>query len=637
MSHVIIGTAGHIDHGKTTLIKALTGKETDTLREEKERGISINLGFTYFDLPSSRRAGIVDVPGHEKFVKNMLAGVGGIDIVLLVIAADEGVMPQTREHLNILELLDIKKGIVVVTKKDMVDEEWLKLVTEDIKEEISTTFLKDSPIIPVSSVTGEGVKELIHKVDELTGEVDERDTVTDFRLPIDRVFTISGFGTVATGTLISGAIREGDPCEVYPRGIKTKVRGLQVHENSVKEAFAGQRVAVNLANIKTGEIERGDVISKSGSMENTVMLDCRLKYLKDASRPLKNRDRVRIYHGTSEILARVVILDKETIEPGEAGLIQLRLESTLAARRGDKFVMRSYSPMHTIGGGTILEPNPKKHKAMDAATIEELVTKEKGSPREIIEQTIEKNSSMFLKLDDIIRLAGKGIGDIKGLIDSLISEDKVYEIKLSEGNVYLHKNYLSQVKVKAFELLEAYHKNNPLKAGISKEEFKSRIFDKNIRQKLYDEILRIMERDAIGFSEKYIWKKDFEVKFDIRQSEIKETILRKLREAGFQPPKPDEVLKGFGREEKAANMVFEALLDTAVIIKLSEDIYMLSDLLLEAREKLTAHLRDKKEITAGEFRDLLGISRKYAVPILEYFDSIKLTKRVEDKRVLIEK
>ncbi|WP_305781724.1 selenocysteine-specific translation elongation factor [Caloramator sp. E03] len=350
MQHIVIGTAGHIDHGKTTLIKALTGRDTDTLKEEKERGISINLGFTYFDLPSGKRAGIVDVPGHEKFIKNMLAGVGGIDVVLLVIAADEGVMPQTVEHVNILELLDIKRGIVVLTKKDLVDDEWIKMITEDIKKFLNSTFLKDAPIIPVSSVTGFGLDLLTKTIDDMTEKVEERDTVTDFRLPIDRVFTISGFGTVVTGTLISGVIKEGDSCEIYTKGIKTKIRSIQVHENPVKEAFAGQRVAVNLASIKTDEVERGDVVSKIGAMENSLILDCRLKYLKDAPKSLKNRDRIRIYHGTSEILGRVIILDKEIVNPGDTALIQIRLEKSIAARRGDKYVIRSYSPMHTIGG-----------------------------------------------------------------------------------------------------------------------------------------------------------------------------------------------------------------------------------------------------------------------------------------------
>jgi selenocysteine-specific elongation factor len=635
MHHIIIGTAGHIDHGKTTLIKALTGRETDTLREEKDRGISINLGFTYFDLPSGKRAGIVDVPGHERFVKNMLAGIGGIDIVVLVIAADEGIMPQTREHLNILELLDIKRGIIAVTKKDAVDEEWLKMITDDIKKEVSSTFLKDAPMIAVSSITGEGLDELTKVIDEITEEVEEKDTVTDFRIPVDRVFTVSGFGTVITGTLISGNIKEGDACEIYTNGAKTKIRGIQVHEKSVKEAFAGQRVAINLANVKTEEVERGNVIAKPGIMESSLMIDCRLKYLKDAPRPLNNRDRVRIYHGTSEILGRVVILDKEVVNPGESALIQIRLESPLAARRGDKYVIRSYSPMVTIGGGTILDPNASKHKVLDSRVIEQLLLKEKGDPSDVVEQAINNNSSTFPKKDDIIKLSGKGIADIDGIITGLVKKGKIIEISFSDGNIYVHKNYIENVKAKSTELLEAFHKTNSLKTGMLKEEFKNKIFGKGIKQKLYDKLIEVLNEDTIDLSTNYISKKGFEIKLDKRQEEIKDKIYNAFKEAGYQPPKPDDILKGFGREEKAAKMVFDALVDMDALIKINDEIYLSNESVVNAKSILKDFITKNGSISAGEFRDSVGASRKYAVPILEYFDSIKLTKRVEDKRILV--
>lgn len=635
MQHVIIGTAGHIDHGKTTLIKALTGRDTDTLKEERERGISINLGFTYFDLPSGRRAGIVDVPGHERFIKNMLAGVGGIDIVLLVIAADEGIMPQTREHLNILELLDIKKGIVVVTKKDIVDDEWLKMIIDDIKKYVSTTFLKDSPIIPVSSITGEGLEVLTNRIDEMTGNIEERDIITDFRLPVDRVFTISGFGTVVTGTLISGTIKEGDTCEIYTRGIRTKIRGIQVHEKPVKEACAGQRVAVNLASVKKEEVKRGDVLSRPGAMESSMLLDCRLKYLKDAPGPLENRDRIRLYHGTSEVLGRVVVLDKEVVNPGETALIQIRLEGSIAARRGDKFVIRSYSPMHTIGGGTILEPNPVKHKALDKNVIEDLLLKEKGNPEEVVEQTIDKFSGIYPKKEDIIKFSGKGLASIDEIISKLTNSGKIFEIKFIEGSVYIHKNYLNRVKEKASQLLESYHKNNPLKSGISKEEFKIKIFGRDIKQKLYDEMIKLLKEDTIDAGENYIWKKGFEIKFDRRQGEIKTIILKVFSDAAFQPPKPDEVLKSFGREEKTAWMVFDSLVDMNKLVKINEEMYITDEYYNKAKIRLIDYIKKNDYITAAQFRDEIGTSRKYAVAILEHFDSVKLTKRVEDKRILI--
>lgn len=635
MRHIVVGTAGHIDHGKTSLIKALTGRETDTLSEEKERGISINLGFTYVDFKNGKRAGIIDVPGHEKFIKNMLAGIGGIDLVLLVIAADEGIMPQTKEHLNILELLDIKKGIVVITKKDMVDEEWLSMIKEDIKEGISTSFLKDAPIIEVSSVTKDGIDNLIELVDEMTEEVEEKDFHTEFRLPVDRVFSVSGFGTVVTGTLISGTVKEGDECTIYPDGVESRIRGIQVHEQSVKEAYAGQRVAINLANVKKTEVKRGDCVGKVGIMENTMMINCRLKYLSDAARPLKNRDRVRVYHGTTEILGRVVILDKETVEPGDTALIQIRLEEKMAVRRGDKYVIRSYSPMITIGGGTILDPNPKKSKTGDSNVIEELKLKEKGTPEDIVEQAIKLTSETYPKLEDLIKSAGKGIPNLEEILDLLVEKGRIKRLKQTDGDVYLHITYVDKLRGKADEILVLYHKQNPLKAGMSKEEFKSKLVGKTVKQKLYDEIIAILQESAVGVGTTYVCLKGFEIKLDKRQQQVKDEMLKKLKDSMYQPPKPEELTKAYGKEQSTAKMVFGLLLEDGTLVKISEDIFLLQEYLEAAKEKLVDFLKANNEITAAEFRDIISTSRKYVVPLLEYFDNKKITKRVEDKRILL--
>lgn len=633
MKHIVIGTAGHIDHGKTTLIKALTGRDTDTLAEEKKRGISINLGFTYFDLPSGRRAGIVDVPGHEKFIKNMLAGVGGIDIVLLVIAADEGIMPQTREHLNILQLLDIKKGIVVITKKDMVDDEWYSMVLDDVKKEVSHTFLKECPIIGVSSVTGEGLKELTELIDRETEEVPARDATEDFRLPVDRVFSVSGFGTVVTGTLISGTIKEGDNCEIYPGGLKTKVRGLQVHDTPVDLAECGQRVAINLAGVKTDQVKRGDVIAKPESLQPSMMIDCRLSILKDAPRPLKNRDRVRIYHGTSEIFGRVVILDKDKINPGEDALVQIRLEEEIAARRGDKYVIRSYSPMITIGGGTILNPAPSKHKLHDTKAIEELMVMEKGDPEFIVEQVIKKCSRSFPGRAQVELMSGKGIPDIEGLLQKLVEKKKIIGLPGSDGLVYIHAGEMKAIKEEIESILSDFHRANPLKQGIKKEEIKSRVFG-DIKQRTFDEILKLLSMDTIETGTSLVWKKGFAIKLDQNQEKIKEKICEIFKNAGYQPPSPEQLASSFGRDAKTALMVFEAMVDSGSMVKINEEIYLPEDKLIEARSKVTEYIKEHGQITAGEFRDLIGASRKYAVPILEYFDYIKLTRRIEDKRVL---
>jgi len=635
MKHIIIGTAGHIDHGKTTLIKALTGRETDTLKEEKERGISINLGFTFFDLPSGKRAGIVDVPGHERFIKNMLAGVSGIDMVLLVIAADEGVMPQTKEHLNILSLLDVKKGIVVVTKKDMVDEEWLEVVIEDIREYLKGTFLENADLIPVSSLTRDGLDRLVECIDRLSEEVVEKDTDNCFRLPVDRAFSVSGFGTVVTGTVISGKISEGDKVEIYPSLVETKVRNIEVHDTPVKTAYAGQRLAINLSNIKVGEVKRGDVVAEKGSMDVSMMIDCRLVYLKDAPRPLENRDRVRVYHGTSEILGRVVLLDREVVNPGDSALIQIRLEGPIAAQRGDKYVIRAYSPMITIGGGTIIDPNPSKHKRMDKRVIEELLTREKGNPADIIEQAVRKNSSSFPTKDAILKLSGRKDSNIDGILEELVSRNRIIAIKTSEGVCYLHRDYLDKITARLKEMLQRFHSENPLKRGMDKEEVKSRLFEGNVKQKLFDYMLSLLEEQKIiKTGGKYVSLHDFEISLSPLHENIKEKLLNMYHSSGINSPKPEEAMESIGEDYKDARMVFELLIDTGELIKINDEMVLSKKVYDNAVEELKNFLMENKSITLAQYRDLMNTSRKYAVSLLEYFDSAKITKRVGDNRVL---
>ncbi|MBQ2911755.1 MAG: selenocysteine-specific translation elongation factor, partial [Clostridia bacterium] len=350
-NNIIIGTAGHVDHGKTSLIKALTGIETDRLREEKKRGITIELGFAYIDLPQGLRAGIIDVPGHEKFIKNMLAGAGGIDIALLIVAADEGVMPQTEEHLEILSLLDIRKGVIALTKTDMVDEEWLEMMKEEVAEKMHGTFMEDAKIIPVSSYTGDGIPELQAELAKLAGECEPKNETIPFRIPVDRVFSVDGFGTVITGTLIEGVVKEGDTVTIYPDKIESKVRGIQVHSQPVKQAYPGQRVAVNLAGVHKSELERGDIIAAQDSMDTSMMLDALLKVTADTERHIKNGSRLHFYHGSREILCKVVLLDKDELIKGEQAYAQIRLEENVSLKAGDRFVVRFYSPLETVGGG----------------------------------------------------------------------------------------------------------------------------------------------------------------------------------------------------------------------------------------------------------------------------------------------
>lgn len=634
MKHIIIGTAGHIDHGKTSLIRALTGRETDTLKEEKDRGISINLGFTFFDLPSGRRAGIIDVPGHEKFVKNMLAGVSGVDIVLLVIAADEGIMPQTREHFEILQLLNVKKGIIVLTKADLVDSEWLEMVKEEVKDEFKGTFLEGAPIHAVSSRTKAGMEDLIENVDMLTGEIDTKDVGGHFRLPVDRVFSISGFGTVVTGTVISGMIEEGQWVEVYPSKVKAKVRGIEVHDSHVKIAEAGQRTAINLSNVKISEVKRGDVVASEGIMEPSMMVDCSLYYLKSAPKPLENRQRVRLYHGTSEILCRVVILDREEVQPGENAFVQLRLEKPLTAQRNDRFVIRNYSPMFTIGGGAIVEPLAKKAKRFDKEYIEELRIKESGEAGSILENTVKNLSGDFPKAAEILKALGKNEEGLEEKLDQLAAEGSIIKLSGMDKPVYIHMDFVNKKIEVMQDILDKYHKENQLRWGVSKEEMKNKVFGKALKQKLYDELLVILEsKHRIRLHGKFISLYGFEIAYSEEQLKMKDSILRQLGEQEFSPPKYTE-MEAKEKATKDFKMVFESLLDEGLIVKVAEDCYFSKGAYDKCREKTQEYIKANGSINVAQLRDLLDTSRKYAMAVMEHFDSIKFTKRIGDDRVL---
>ena len=634
MKHVIIGTAGHIDHGKTTLIKALTGRETDTTKEEKARGISINLGFTFFDLPSGKRAGIIDVPGHEKFIKNMLAGVSSVDVVLLVIAADEGIMPQTEEHFEILQLLNIKKGIVVLTKSDLVDDEWKEMVAAEIKEKFKSTFLESAPIIPVSSKTGQGLDTLIKEIEKTTEEVEAKDTEGHFRLPVDRVFSVSGFGTVVTGTVISGKIKEGENVQVYPSMALGKIRNIQVHETNVEVAEAGQRCALNIANVKVEDIERGDVVSKEKLMESSLIVDGKLYHLKSAEKPIENRQRMRLYHGTSEILCRVIILDREDIKPGEEAYVQFRLEKPITAQRNDRYVLRTYSPMITVAGGTIISPVAHKAKRFDMNYIEELKIKESGELEGILEKTIEKLSSTYPTVSDILKALGKNEENIEEKLQGLLSEEKIIELTWGDKKVYIHNNFFNNSLETMQKLLQAYHKENPLKVGISKEELKVKVYGKAIKQKNYDELLdRLQKLNIIKITNSYVSLNSFEIKYTKEQEAIKENILRAFNENPYSPPKYEEIIIK-EKDKRGVKMVFDSLIDNETLVKTSEEAIFLKEYYDKAKNAIVEKIHEQGFITAGEARDILNTSRKYAVAILEHFDSIKLTKRQEDKRVL---
>ncbi len=626
MKNVIIGTAGHIDHGKTTLIKALTGRETDTLAEEKKRGISINLGFTYFDLPSNKRAGIVDVPGHEKFIKNMLAGASGLDMVLLVVAADEGVMPQTVEHMDILTFLNIKKGMIVLTKSDTVEEDFRELVKEDIREKVKGTFLEDAEIIEVDSISKKGLDNLINKIDKMTDEIEDKNLDTPARLNIDRVFSIKGFGTVVTGTLIEGKISIDDDLVIYPKELKTKIRSIQVHGEGVETAYAGQRTAINISNVKVEEINRGDVLASPHSLEEAMMLDVRLSVVKHTDAGLKHWDRLRLYHGTREILCRAVPLEVEEIMPGESGLVQLRLEESIVAKKGDKFVVRRYSPMETIGGGIVIDTNPRKHKRFDTNIIEALKIKEKGELSDILEAYLKNNSRNYPNIKEIMSYSGESEDNIKKSLEKLIGQDKVICI----NNMYMHINQYNTLKEKAESELQAYHKKFRLREGMLKEEVRSKVESK-FKTRDFDVLLDLfIDDDLIKVNGNFVSLKKFNVVFNEKQTKIKNDIEKILNNAGLNNI---YAIEDITNNKKEYEEVLESLIGNTVV-RIEDSYLMSSKVYNDAKEKLIKYLEENKEITLGDYRDLVNSSRKNCMIILEDFDRNKITKRVENKRVL---
>lgn len=632
MKHLIIGTAGHVDHGKTALVKALTGVDTDRLKEEKERGISIELGFTYLDLPGKPKVGIVDVPGHERFIKNMLAGAGGFDLVLFVIAADEGVMPQTREHLDIIQLLQVKKGIVVLTKIDMVEEDWLELVKEEVREFLQGTIFENAPMIAVSAITGAGIDQLLLLLARVLEETQPKAAVGAPRMPVDRVFSVTGFGTVVTGTMVAGEMRVGDAVVLQPRGLSTRVRSLQSHGEKVDAVGAGQRVAANLAGLEVEQIRRGSVVAGPGDLVPTNRLDARLLLLKNAPRSLKNRAPVRFYLGSGEILGRVRLLDRDELPPGAMALVQLELEEKTVAQKGDRFVLRSYSPMQTIGGGTVIDPAPgRKHKRFHEQTLLALETREKGSPGEILEQYLRnRNMPGLPELAEIALKTAMSVLDLQKTVFDLDGQGKV-KIIAGDGKTFvLLMSAYHQMAGDLQQDLAAYHGEFPLREGYPKEELRSRKFPE-INNKIFQILLNTMEQDQLlRCASQSVANYDFFA--GAGAQEIIAQVKQEMGEAGFQPPLWQELAAITVLPEQESMDLQQFMLRKGEIIKVSENIFYLNDILSQIRGLVVDYLREKGEITVRDLRDLLQASRKYALPILEYFDKEKITQRVGDRR-----
>ena len=635
MKNIIVGTAGHIDHGKTTLIKALTGRNTDRWEEEQRRGITIDLGFTYFDLKNGDRVGIIDVPGHEKFINNMVAGVVGMDLVLLVVAADEGIMPQTREHMDILGLLGIKKSILVINKCDLVDEEWLELVEEEIQEELEGTFLEGAPVVKVSAATGQGLDELTDTIQQLmSDEVVAKDTQTIPRLPIDRVFTLSGFGTIITGTLISGTITKEDVLEMYPIGKECKIRNIQVHGQNQDKCYAGQRVAINLSNVKKKEIRRGCVLAPKNSMKNTDLLDVKLTVLEDSMRILTNHERLHLYTGTSEILCRAVLLDKEQIGPGEEGLVQLRLEEEIAVKRGDRFVVRFYSPMETIGGGIVLEPNPVRKKRFDAQAIEELKKKESGSLGDVMELQIKEHGDTMITLAELAKVMAHSVDELKEYLEELEESGTIFVFPMKKDTYLWHRDSEFAVRQKIEETLQKYHSEHPYRYGMKKAEIHN-TFLKKIKPNIFDAYIeRMTEENVYGRREEYLSLPGYVVPNDAMYLQTEKLIEDTFEKAGYDFVRFSEI--DFGKiPRQTAEDVVLMMIDEGKVLRINEEMFTMKHLMDEAKEKIQNHLKEENLITIAQVRDMFSTSRKSAKPILEYMDSIKVTKKTggESERV----
>jgi len=632
MPSLVLGTAGHIDHGKSALVKALTGTDPDRLPEEKERGVTIELGFARLELPSGRTMGVVDVPGHEKFVRQMVAGATGIDVVMLVVAADDGVMPQTREHLAIIDLLGIDEGVVAITKSDLADDEWLGLVRADVARLLEGTSLQGAPIVEVSAKTGAGLPALLETLDMLAGETKARQANLSMRLPVDRVFTIAGAGTVVTGTMWSGSVSREDPVEVYPSGVRGRVRGVQVHGESVDKAQAGQRVAVNLAGVERDEVRRGDVLATPGTLTVTDRFDARFTFLgaPGDDRPFESGTRVHVNHGTREVLGRVLLMDVESVAPGGSALAQVRLEEPLAPRYDDRFIVRSYSPVYTVGGGVVLDAMPLRR------------TRLSGHERELLEALVAHDLSGAA----VGLLASRGLpmtsaevaaalGVPRGTVADELNRAKLERLKVGGETAFVAREALEETLSAIESRLLAFHAENPKSTGISTSALRDSV-DRRLTPKVFDAALAVASsRGIVEIEGGQARHPKAAVSALAAEDTAAEALLEVLERQGLTPEMVLELAKETGTDVGVARKVLGQLASSGRIVRISSELHFSANAIAQAREALTAYLSAHPEgASASTLRDALGVSRKYAIPLLEYFDAQGFTRREGDVRML---
>ena len=629
MKRIVIGTAGHIDHGKTTLIRALTGIDCDRLKEEKERGITTELGFAHYKSDDDLVIGIVDVPGHERFVRHMVAGAWGIDMALLVVAADEGVMPQTREHVDICELLGLKRGIVAITKSDMVDEEMVELVREDILDFLKGRPLEGAPIIPVSATTGANIDVLRATIREMALELEERSRAGIFRLPVDRVFTIRGLGTIVTGTCISGSIRVGEEIEIYPFERRAKIRNIQAYHEDAPEAIAGQRVALNLQGIERQHVERGTIIGRPDTLILSSRIDASFRYLKLPLKPIRNDTILRFHIATTHTEARLVLMDGDKVEPGEEVFAQFIFPQPIVTLPGDRYILRGPYAIQTIGGGQVLDVMPGRHKRKtaglepmyDLLTGEDMVRK--------AEFHVRKGEFGGLATSMIAILLGRDAAFTARIIDQLRESGRVKPV----GKIIIHIDNFSEYKNRLRALLKEFHQKNPIKVGISKEELRMRLprVEPAVFQAALDECIA---EGAVEVDKDKVREKGAGRAPDKEREGAEEEILGRLRSLALTPPTLKELAAELKKPEKTVRDILERLVFERKVVKTKGDMYFHGEAVEMLKERITSFLKAQKEMTPADFRSMFDLSRKFMIPLLEYLDEIKLTIRVGDKRVL---
>jgi len=642
MREIVLGTAGHVDHGKTSLVRALTGIETDRLKEEKKRGITIELGFAYLDLPCGHRLGIVDVPGHEKFVKNMVAGVTGMDLLAFIIAADEGIMPQTREHFDICRLLGVKQGFVVVTKKDMVDDEWLEMVLDEVQDFVAGSFLEGAPIVAVSSTTGENIDLVVDTIDQFVKTYEFTETFGPFRLPVDRVFAMKGFGAVITGTSISGRAAIGDEMQFYPTERKARIRGIQVHSASVDVVEAGHRTAVNLQGVDTDEISRGMTVATPGALDPNYMLDCSLFYLSSNAKNLKHRARIRVHLGTAEIMGRISLLDRDELLPGDEAPVQLLLEEPIAVWPDDHFVIRSYSPVATIGGGTILgNKSPRKRKRLAEKdrhyNTEVFATLQNGTHADKALLFLKESGMSGLTFEDLAIRLGVFGKHLTKILNEPLSAKRMVVID-SATQRYLYRETADEVIETIIDSLALYHKVHPLKNGLSKEELRSG-FKQAIDPKVFSSCLNdLIKKKIVVQEESVIRLESHQVALKADEEQLQKDIKAWYRNRGLQTATIKETFEKFSEyPDSLIKEVIDLLFKDGTLIKISESLYYDSGVISTLQQEVVTFMKKEGEIDAPRFKTLSGLSRKFSIPILEYFDRSKLTIRIGDKRILRKK